>query len=254
MRKITGLVWSALLAALLTAGCSAPAPAVNRATVNTCYAFGLRALQRHITVAGRPAACAGLTDQQINAAAARAVGAAVGAAPKTVARRLSVRDRVYLERLLRGAGPALAAAAPVRPTAGLPLRLAALAAWLSTAAAGAYLLAGWLAASRTQRRRRPGGLVFSHFALAVAGLGVWIAFSATGSRVLGWVAVGLIILIAGLGMGALTAALSQPSPGPAPARDAAPARARTPVAVIAGHGVLAATTILLVLLATIGAA
>ena len=31
MRKITGLLWSALLAALLAAGCSAPAPAVNRA-------------------------------------------------------------------------------------------------------------------------------------------------------------------------------------------------------------------------------
>ena len=218
------------------------------------------------------AACAGLTDQQINAAAARAVGAAVGAAPKTVARRLAVRDRVYLERLLRGAGPpgpAPAAAAPAWPSAALPLRLAALAAWLSTAAAGAYLLAGWLAASGAQRRRRPGGLVFSHFALAVTGLGVWIAFSATGSHVLGWLAVGLIILIAGLGMGVLTAALSQPSPGPAPARalhrpgmlaprpgarPAAPTRARTPVAVIAGHGVLAATTILLVLLATIGAA
>ena len=115
MRKITGLVWSALLAALLTAGCSAPAPAANRATVNTCYAFGLRALQRHITVAARPAACAGLTDQQINAAAARAVGAAVGAAPKTVARRLSVRDRVYLEHLLRGAGPPGPARPPPRP-------------------------------------------------------------------------------------------------------------------------------------------
>jgi manganese efflux pump family protein len=269
VRKITGLVWSALLAALLTAGCSVPAPAANRATVNTCYAFGLRALQRHITVAARPAACAGLTDQQINAAAARAVGAAVGAAPKTVARRLSVRDRVYLERLLRGAGPprpAPAAGAPARPSTGLPLRLAALAAWLSTAAAGAYLLAGWLAASGARRRRRPGGLVFSHFALAVAGLGVWIAFSATGLHVLGWLAVGLIILIAGLGMGALTAALSQQSPGPAPAQGTAstlgpapaqgtaPTRARTPVAVIAVHGVLATTTILLVLLATIGAA
>ena len=83
---------------------------------------------------------------------------------------------------------------------------------------------------------------------------------------LGWLAVGLIILIAGLGMGALTAALSQPSPGPAPARGTAstlgpapaqgtpPTGARTPVAVIAVHGVLATTTILLVLLATIGAA
>jgi hypothetical protein len=49
-------------------------------------------------------------------------------------------------------------------------------------------------------------------------------------------------------MGALTAAIAHPS------QDAAPTRAGTPVAVIAVHGVLATATILLVLLAAIGAA
>jgi hypothetical protein len=257
VRKITGLVWSGLLAALLTAGCSASAPAPHQATVGTCYAFGLRALQRHITVTARPTACAGLTDQQINAAAARAVGDAVKAASKTVARRLAVRDRVYLGRVLRGAGaprPAPVAGAPARPSAGLSLPLAALAAWLCTAGAGAYLLAGWLAAGGAQRRRRPGGVVFSHFTLAVAGLGVWIAFTATRSHVLGWIAVGLVILIAGLGMGALSAAaLSEPSRDTDPSRTG-PTRTGPPVAVIGVHGVLAAVTILLVLLAAIGAA
>ena len=251
----SGLVWSGLLAALLTAGCSASAPAAHLATVNTCYAFGLRALQRHITVTARPAACVGLTDEQVTVAIARAVRAAIGPASKTAARRLAVRDRAYLAHILRGAGlpkPVPVTAAPARPSAGLPLRVAALAAWLSTAGAGAYLLAGWLAASGARYRRIPRGLVpitvLSHFALAVAGLGVWIAFVVAGSPVLGWLAVGLIILIAGLGMGALSTALSQPS------RDAAPARPGTPVAVIAVHGVLATATILLVLLAAIGAA
>ena len=96
---------------------------------------------------------------------------------------------------------ALVTAAPAGPSAGLPLRVAALAAWLSTAGAGAYLLAGWLAASGARYRRIPRGLVpitvLSHFALAVAGLGVWIAFMVAGSPVLGWLAVGLMILIAG---------------------------------------------------------
>ena len=260
MRRNTGLVWfgpvwSGLLAALLTAGCSASAPATHLVTVNTCYAFGLRALQRHITVTARPAACVGLTDEQVNVAIARAVRAAVGPASKTAARRLAVRDRAYLSHILRGAGlpkPAPVTAAPARPPAGLPLRVAALAAWLSTAGAGAYLLAGWLAASGARYRRIPRGLVpitvLSHFALAVAGLGVWIAFMVAGSPVLGWLAVGLVVLIAGLGMGALSTALSQPG------RDTAPARAGTPVAVIAVHGVLATATILLVLLAAIGAA
>ncbi|MGH3232849.1 MAG: hypothetical protein ACRDOH_06255 [Streptosporangiaceae bacterium] len=254
MRKIAGLVSSGLLAALLAVGCSASAPAAHQATVDTCYAFGLRALQHHITVTARPAACAGLTDQQINAAAARAVRDTVRAASKTVARRLAARDRVYLARVLGGAGPptpAPVAGAPARPSAGLPLPLAALAAWLCTAGAGTYLLAGWLAARGTRRRRRPTGvvpvIVFSHFTLAVAGLGVWIAFMVTGAHVLGWLAVGLVILIAGLGLGALSAAtLSEPS------RDAAPTRTGPPVAVIAVHGVLATTTILLVLLAAIG--
>lgn len=114
------------------------------------------------------------------------------------------------------------------------------------------LLAGWLAASGARHRRIPRGLVpitvLSHFALAVTGLGVWITFMVAGSPVLAWLAVGLIVLTAGLGMGALSTALSQPS------WDAAPTRAGTPVAVIAVRGVLATATILLVLLAAIGAA
>ncbi len=118
----------------------------------------------------------------------------------------------------------------------------------SSAAAGSRLLAGWLAA-RGPRGRRKGsaGLVpatvLSHFGLAVAGLGLWVAFVITGTPGLAWLGVGLIVLIAGLGMGALSAALPEPGRG----------KAGLPVIIIAIHGLLATTTILLVLLAAIGA-
>jgi hypothetical protein len=102
--------------------------------------------------------------------------------------------------------------------------------------------------------------VLGHFGLALAGLGIWVAFLVTGLAALAWVAVGLVVLIAGLGMGVLGAALPEPARSPEPARNPAPAgpgrrvsRAGTPVIVIAIHGMLATATILLVLLAAIGA-
>jgi hypothetical protein len=80
--------------------------------------------------------------------------------------------------------------------------------------------------------------------MALVGLGIWIAFLGTGVAALAWVSVGVLILIAGLGMGVLAADL--PEPG-------ARAGRRMPVIVIGVHGALATTTILLVLLAAIGA-
>jgi hypothetical protein len=82
--------------------------------------------------------------------------------------------------------------------------------------------------------------------------------------VLAWIAVGLILPVAGLGMATLVAALPEPAASGRPASpglslatrmaETAPARVRMPVTVIAVHGVLATATILLVLLAAIGAA
>jgi hypothetical protein len=194
-------------------------------------------------------------------AVTRAVKAAVGPAPKAIARHLAVQDSAYLARMLRTIQPPKPAppgATPTRPSGGVPLGLAALIAWIVTAAAGSYLLAGWLTAGGLRRRRPTAGLVpvtvLSHFGFAVAGLGLWIAFVITGTRVLAWVGVGLIVLIAGLGMGALSAALPEPGRnGVQPQADRRSSKAGTPVAVIAVHGMLATATILLVLLAAIGA-
>jgi manganese efflux pump family protein len=268
---IRGAAPAGLLAAALAAGCSAGAPARYQANAETCYAFGVQALERHITVTAVPRACAGLSQAQVNQAVARAVRDVAGSRHRAAARRLAQQEGGYLARLINAVPPprsAPLAVAPARQSTDLSLSLAALAAWLVTAAAGSYLLAGWLAHGglrrRTQGTGMPPVLIFSHFALAIAGLGIWIAFVATAVSALAWIAVGLILPVAGLGMATLVAALPEPaangglaSPGlPLATRMAgtAPARVRMPVTVIAVHGVLATATVLLVLLAAIGAA
>jgi manganese efflux pump family protein len=271
MRRMAVVLSSGLLTAVLAAGCSAGVPAPYRPTAETCFSFGLRAIQRHVTVTAEPPACVGLSPEQVNMAAARAVKEAVGPEPKAIARHLAVQDSAYLARMLhtiQPSKPAPSVASSTRPSGGLPLGLAALTAWFVTAAVGSYLLADWLATGGRRRRRPAASLVpitvFSHFGLAVTGLGLWIAFVITGTRALAWLGVGLIVLIAGLGMGALSAALSEPvrsarpaGPGPAalgqPQADPRPPKAAMPVVVIAVHGMLATATILLVLLAAIAA-
>jgi hypothetical protein len=291
-----GLLAAAVTAALagaLAAGCTAAGRVPYRATGQTCYAFGVQALERHITVTTGPRACAGLSHAQVNEAVARAVRDVAGARHRAAARRIAQREGRYLAQLISTvppsrpaplAGPAPLAAAPARPSADSPVSLAALAAWVLTAAAGSYLLAGWLRPGGLRRRTRAAGVppavIVSHFALAVAGLGTWIAFVATELAVLAWIAVGLLLLIAGLGMATLVTGLPEPAAADGPAghgpqlamrmagaatagtataraataEEAVPGGPRAPVTVIAAHGVLAAATILLVLLAAIGAA
>jgi len=273
----------ALVAVLLAAACSAGPAAPYQPTAGTCYAFAVRAIQRHVAVTAVPGACAGLSREQVNQAAARAITDLTAGHPKAVARRLARQDGGYLAGLVstipapRLPAPAGQATAPARPAAGLPLGLAALASWVLTAAAGTYLLAGWLAerlrGGRAARRRgghlgdtrRGGGLrrgrgragrgrtagsatgfIVGHFGLALTGLLLWIAFVVTGLAALAWIAVVLVVIIASLGMAVLAAALPEPS------RDtAAAAQQRVPVTVIAIHGMLATLTILLVVLAAL---
>jgi hypothetical protein len=286
-------------AVLLAAGCSA-APAVPyRATASTCYAFAVRAIQRHVTVTAAPGACAGLSHEQVNQAAARAIRDLTEGQPKAAARRLARRDGGYLARMVsvipapRPPAPAAQATAPVpvpaRPAAGLPLGLAALAAWVLTAAAGTYLLAGWLAdrlagarRPRTWRRTdrpagRPGPRRWR------PGPGRWRPGPGRwrpgpGSRA-GEPGAGFIVGHFGLALGGLVVWVAFVVTGlaalawiavvlvviiaslgmavlaaalPEPSRDTAAAgRRRLPVAIIASHGVLATLTILLVVLAAL---
>jgi hypothetical protein len=274
------------LGTILATGCAADGPA--KATTDTCFNYGVQALKHHVTVTSMPPSCAGLSRTDTNVAVGRAIRENTRGLRKVEARRVANRDSHYLAALVKPVAPGRPASAATLTGASQgvePGRLAALAAWFVTAAAGAYLLAGLRSPAR---RRTSTQIAVTHGGLAFAGLAIWIIYLITGTAALSWVAVGLTFVIAGLGMATLLAAMpdsrdvpeAQPSPAaPAAAQAgagvAAPPRTtqarttqarttpistvetvrrttRTPAFVIALHGVLATTTILLVLLAAVG--
>jgi hypothetical protein len=276
MRSITAAAAATLAAALVyaawwpgagqalattrpSAARSAPA-----ASMASCYAYAVSALQRRVVVRRIPAACAGLAAAQVNEAVGRAIRTVAGPLPKAAARRQDVADSRYLAILVRQGRPARPAslATGAAATLGtLVARLAALAAWLAAALAGSYLLASrWR--SQSSRSIRALGLAGGHASLAVAGMGVWACFMVTSAPALGWLDVALTWVIVGLGMAALLGdgTGDQQGTGPLPAAAAADGAAlatsvpaRAPVLMIALHGALASATIVLVLLAVIGA-
>jgi hypothetical protein len=278
---LRALLAAVALGTVLATGCAAHSPS---ATANSCYSFGVQAVQQHVTVTSTPAACAGLSQEQVNESVSRAIRSAVRGLPKAAARRLADADSRYLASLVRPIPAERAASATTAPAARASVvaaRLAALAAWVVTAAAGAYLLAGLLRQPRPWKWR-PDPITAGHAGLALTGLAVWIAYVVTVAPALSWIALGITFVIAGLGMATLLSGLpdpgdlpaSQASPDPATVPDAptgvteagltAPARlaaspqvaqrsSRAPAYVIAAHGALATVTILLVLLAAIGA-
>ena len=273
MRRITVGAARTLAAALACAAClpaAGPAFATTRpdgarsappASTAACYAFAVGALRRHVVVRRTPSACAGLGAAQINQAVDRAIRTVAGPLPKAAARRQDLADSRYLASLIRqGRPPRAASLAPTTSASAgtLEVRLAALAVWLATALAGAYLLAARL--RRGGRRRvRALGLAGGHAGLAITGLCLWVAFVVTAAPALGWLDVAISWIIVGLGMATL---LSEAAPQPAaapvglaarPGAAVAYAPVRAPVITIALHGVLAAATIVLVLLAVVSA-
>jgi manganese efflux pump family protein len=111
---------------------------------------------------------------------------------------------------------------------------AALILWVLTAGGGFVLLAMWLKAGgmsqRSSGRIRP-AVILTHFGLAATGLVLWIVYVASDSST-----------VAMFGMW-----LSQRSK-----RDGEAAEQRFPVSIVGLHGVLAATTLVLVFLAAAG--
>lgn len=298
--RLSPLIMLALIlsATALITGCGAASPP-GQATTGSCFEFGVQALRRHETVTRLPADCAGLSREQVNAAVGRALRDVVGPLAKAPFRRRALAESRYLAGLVQSvpaARPAAhrATAGPAAPS--LRASLAALASWIVTAAAGLYLLAGWLTRTPSGRRRfrgaaPPPSVIGGHAGLGLAGLGVWIAFMATAEPALSWIAVGITFLAAGLGMATLLTAMPDPQPSAELTADTVTANTATanvvtadaiaartataitvtastastvtesartpatrpPVLVIALHGVLATITILVVLLAAIGA-
>jgi manganese efflux pump family protein len=135
---------------------------------------------------------------------------------------------------------------------------AALIAWVITAGGGFVLLSIWLARGGMRqgegKRIRP-PLILTHFLLAAVGLVLWIIYLASDSDTLAWIAFVLLLVVALLGFTMLAIWLQQRQ-GRAGAVETAtadqPAEQNFPVPVVALHGLLAATTLVLVFLTAVG--
>ncbi len=136
------------------------------------------------------------------------------------------------------------------------MKWAALIAWVITAGGGFVLLSIWLMRGGMRQQQEAGNrirppLILSHLLLAAGGLVVWIIFLAAHKHVLTWVAFGILALVAVLGwtMFAIWFRRRQARGGGTEiAAPGVPAEQHFPVAVVALHGLLAITTVVLVLL------
>jgi hypothetical protein len=145
------------------------------------------------------------------------------------------------------------------------MAVAALIAWIVTALGGFYLLGTWIQHGGHRRTAGatssnfPPALIFGHFALAAIGLILWIIYLISDTTGIAWTSFGLLVVIALLGFGMLfrwlPAYRSRTSTGGrvAEALVGGPAERHFPVGVVVGHGLLAVTTVVLVLLAAISA-
>jgi hypothetical protein len=135
--------------------------------------------------------------------------------------------------------------------------IAALVVWLVTVAVGSYMVRLWVSHGGLPGRGSshfPAARVFTHLGLAVLGLVLWIVYLATGLAWLAWVAFADLVLVAVLG-GLLfnrwrrdgrVAMSGQAQPG----TDLAEQHIDRPPVVL--HGVFAAGTLIVVLLAALG--
>ena len=146
------------------------------------------------------------------------------------------------------------------------MAIAALITWLLTAVGGFVMLGTWIAKGGLREPRTshlPSGVIFGHFALAAAGLVVWIVYLLVDRPVLALVSLILLVPVALLGFVMLfrwipvyrgrAAAATAGGPGATGAADQAPAERSFPLVVVLGHGLLAVVTLVLVLLTAIGA-
>jgi hypothetical protein len=139
------------------------------------------------------------------------------------------------------------------------MKWAALIAWVVTAGGGFVLLSIWLmrGGMRQQQegnRIRP-PLILSHFLLAAGGLVVWIVYLVADKDALTWVAFAILVVVALLGwtMFAIWLRRRQArASGTEIAAPGVPAEQHFPVSVVALHGLLAVTTVVLVLLTALG--
>jgi uncharacterized protein YneF (UPF0154 family) len=133
---------------------------------------------------------------------------------------------------------------------------AALITWVLTAGGGFVLLSIWLARggmkSQAAGNRIKPPLIMSHFLLAATGLVLWIIYVVNDSSTLAWIAFVLLLVVALLGFTMFGIWLRRRQTGTGNATPDTPAEQHFPIAIVGLHGLLAATTLVLVLLAAAG--
>jgi hypothetical protein len=141
------------------------------------------------------------------------------------------------------------------------MKWAALIAWIVTAGGGFVLLSIWLSRGGMRQGATPGAkirppLILSHFLLAATGLVIWIVYLADDKDALAWIALAILAVVALLGwtMFAIWYQRRQRRAveGAAMAGGEGPAEQHFPVPIVALHGALAVTTVVLVFLTAIG--
>jgi hypothetical protein len=296
VRWVTLAAVALVLGVLAALAASASQTAAPAGSVANCTAFAYQAIRSHTLLTRRPVACEGLSLAQVNEAAGAAMRMAEGTGTKAERRRQAGFAAPWVSGLFTWPAPAVpsqdtgvsgpaaaggSGAAALGGVSEFAVRVAALLAWLAAAASGGYVLTRWLRAGGRLRGRdaasdsagAPSAVIAGHVAFALSGLLLWAGFMLTGAAALAWTATGLLVPVAGAGMGMLVLGLPSPvrrripSPAvpaggarggtatliaPAPAGEPA-ARSRVPVFVIAAHGLFAAVVLLLVITATIGA-
>ena len=136
----------------------------------------------------------------------------------------------------------------------------ALLSWIVTALAGATLFGIWLSRGGLRRQgagasRFPPALIFGHPVLAVTGLVIWILYLASDTDALGWVAFAILVVVATLGFTMARLWRQERAATVAAAgadRTVLPPEQHFPVPLIGVHGLLAITTLVLVLLTALG--
>lgn len=275
------LVATAMLLAtgVLAAGCGSGGTAAHHepgraGSVPACTATAVRALEHHVTLTTLPGPCRGLNRAQLNLALGRAIYEFAGAGQhKGAWRRRAAAAGARLAGLIKSLPQPAVHPRPVPP----PPRaapagrwepgLATLATWLLTMGIGAFMLVPWirrrgLHPPRAAHRRLGPVVALGHAGAAGAGLLAWIAYLVTGWSSLGWLAISILLAVAGLGMATLTVWTAQTSrpPGPVPpgpvsreGPSAPPRRTRGDLRIIVpvGHGLAASATILLALLTVV---
>ncbi|MCP9967122.1 hypothetical protein [Actinomadura madurae] len=129
------------------------------------------------------------------------------------------------------------------------MTIAALIAWLITAAGGFVMLGTWIARGgpRDGSSRLPVPVIFGHALLAAAGLLVWIAYLFADTTTLAWTAFIILLPVALLGFAMFARWLPT-----ARTESTAPEHA-FPIPVVLGHGLLAVATLALVLITALQA-